>query len=118
MHRTVLGFALALAAGLLVACGGGGDGRVVQITADDSGCTPTSLQARAGEKLTFELKNNARGDRELEGIEGTRFEEILIPAGRSRKANYSVPKSAGVQKLKCYIPGGPSTIIELQIAPA
>lgn len=107
-----------LAAGALLlasACSSGGGGREVPITATDDGCTPATIEAKAGEKLTFVVRNDAKSDRELEGIEGTRLEEILVPAGRTRKVNYTVPASAGAQKLKCYVPGGPSTIIELQV---
>ncbi len=118
--RPVLVLISALVAGavLLLACGGGGGGREVAITAMDDSCTPTSLSARAGEKLTFVVKNEAKGDREIEGIEGTRLEEVLVPSGRTRKLNYTVPSSGSTQKLKCYIPGGPQTIIEIQVESA
>lgn len=98
---------------ILSACSTGG-GREVLITATDTGCSPTTIAAKPGEKLTFVVKNEARGDREIEGIEGTRLEEVIIPAGRTRNVNYTMPKEGGPQRVKCYIPGGPSTIIELQ----
>ena len=109
-------YILAAAALLLAsACSSGGGGREVPITATDEGCAPATIEAKAGEKLTFVVRNDAKSDRELEGIEGTRLEEILVPAGRTRKVNYTVPASTGAQKLKCYVPGGPSTIIELAV---
>ena len=101
---------------LLVACSGGGGGREIEIIASDTGCAPASIEAKTKEKLTFVMKNEAKDDRELEGIEGANLEEVLIPSGRTRKINYTAPASAGTQKLKCYIPGGPSTIIELLVA--
>ena len=75
------------------------------------------LQAKvdAERRKEAERQRQAKGDRELEGIEGTRLEEVLIPAGRTRKVHYTAPKSAGTQKLKCYIPGGPATIIEVRV---
>lgn len=110
----VLVFALVT---LVSACGGSsGDGREVEIIATDSGCTPASVTATTKEKLTFKIVNQAKGDREIEGIEGTKLDEVLIPAGRSRSINYKTPSSAGTQKLKCYIPGGPTTIIELRVS--
>ncbi|HXG36215.1 MAG TPA: hypothetical protein VNL15_04535, partial [Dehalococcoidia bacterium] len=62
---------------------------------------------------TFVVKNTAKDDREIEGIEGTRLEEVIIPAGRTRTINYTMPKDGTTQKIKCYIPGGPTTIIEV-----
>jgi hypothetical protein len=99
----------------IAACSGGASGREIDIVATDSGCTPVNITATAGEKLTFLMKNEAKGDRELEGVEGTRLEEVLVPAGRTRKINYTAPKQQGTQKLKCYVPGGPSTLIELRV---
>jgi hypothetical protein len=100
---------------LLVACSTGG-GREIEIVATDEGCTPTTLTAATKEKLTFVVKNDAGTDRELEGIEGTKVEEVLIPSGRTRKINHTTPGEATVEKLKCYIPGGPSTIIDLEVS--
>ena len=97
---------------LLVACSTGG-GREIEIIATDDGCTPAKITASTNEKLTFVMKNQAKGDRELEGVEGTKLEEVLVPAGRTRKINHTTPKEATTEKLKCYIPGGPSTIIDL-----
>lgn len=110
-----LALIVTLAALVLTACSSGG-GREVEIVATDSECTPTSVTATAGEKLTFVIVNRANGDRELEGIEGAKLEEVLVPKGRTRKVNYTAPAAGTVQKLKCYIPGGPSTIIELRVS--
>jgi len=101
---------------LAIACSSGGSGREIEIEITDTDCSPTSVQLTAGEKVTFVVDNKANGDRELEGIEGTNLEEVLIPAGRTRKVNYTAPKEEGTQKMKCYIPGGPSTIIEAKVS--
>lgn len=105
------------AAPLLAACGGGdSDRRVVRIVQADDACTPAVIDAKAGEKLRFEVKNEGKKDHEVEGIDGTKLEELLVPAGRTRKINYTVPGEEGVSKIKCYIPGGSSTIIEVRIS--
>ena len=102
---------------LVGACGGSsGGGREIEIVATDTGCTPASLTAATKEKLTFKVVNQAKGDREIEGIEGTKLDEVLIPAGRTRSINFKTPSGAGTQKLKCYIPGGPTTVIELRVS--
>ncbi len=111
-----LSFAIAFA---LVACSSDdGDRRVIDIVQTDDGCTPASVDLAAGEKVTFSIDNQASRDWEVEGIEGTKVEEVLVPSGRTRKVNYTAPSDPETGKIKCYVPGGNSTIIELQIGAA
>ena len=110
--RTAL-IAAALVA-FAAACASGG-GREIEVVATDTGCTPSGVEVAAGERVTFVVVNRARGDRELEGIEGTKLEEVLVPAGRTRKVNFTAPKEAIAQKLACYIPSGPRTVIDVQV---
>ena len=113
-----LGFAPFILASLAVACGSD-DGlprRVITITQTDGGCSPTSIALATGEKVKFEVKNDGAKDREVEGIDGTKLEEVLVPSGRTRSLDYTAPGSAGSGKIKCYIPGGATTIIELAIS--
>lgn len=101
------------------ACGDDdGDRRVIAITQTDEVCTPASIDLNSGEKVTFEVRNDGKKDHEVEGIEGTKLEEVLVPAGRTRNVKYTAPKSAGTQKIKCYVPGGSSTIIEVKVSGA
>ncbi len=104
-------------AGILVlgaACSSSGaGGREVRITQADDGCTPASVSVTPGEKLKLVVKNDSSKDYEIEGIEGTNLEELVIPEGRTRTPGYTVPSGDGVHKIKCYVPGGVSTIIEL-----
>jgi hypothetical protein len=104
--------------GLAVACGGGDGGsrRTVEIVQTDEACTPAAIDAQPGEKLRLSVRNEGKKDHEVEGIDGTKLEELLVPAGRTRTLGYTAPKEAGIQKIKCYIPGGSSTIIEVRVA--
>jgi plastocyanin len=117
MKATFGGLAAALGLVLLAtACTeSGAGGREVNITQTADGCTPTSVAVTPGEKLQFVVKNESDHDvYELEGIEGTKLEEFVVPSGKTRKSGYTVPDAAaGTYKLKCYVPTGPSTIIEL-----
>ncbi|MGE3073208.1 MAG: cupredoxin domain-containing protein [Dehalococcoidia bacterium] len=117
MYRTLPLFgAVAGAFILLAACGGDdADRRVIQITQTDDLCTPESIDLAAGEKVKFEVKNEGSKDKELEGIEGTKLEEILVPSGKTRSINYNAPDEAGAAKVKCYVPGGSNNIITLNI---
>jgi hypothetical protein len=36
-----------------------------------------------------------------------------VPEGRTRTPGYRVPNEAGTYKIKCYVPGGPETVIEV-----
>jgi len=68
-----------------------------------------------GKKVKFEVKNDGKKDQEVEGIDGTKLEELLIPSGKTRSINYTAPKEAGEQKVKCYAPGGASTIVTINV---
>jgi len=108
---------LAIAGAVLAACGGEADGggprRSVPVVVHEAGCEPTRIDVTAGERLAFEVRNDAKGDREFEGIEGTKIEETEVPAGKSRTIHYTVPQTDKPLKVKCYSAGGPTTVIEL-----
>jgi hypothetical protein len=103
---------------LLAACSSGGEHRTVAITIDAESCTPETIAAKPGERLALEVTNHSAADREIEGIDGTKLAEVLIPAGRSRTINYTLPDGADAHRVKCYQPGGPTTIIEIQASAA
>lgn len=108
----LLGVILALA----IACGSSGEGgREVAITQTDEGCTPTEISASPGEKLKFVMKNETGGIYELEGEEGTEFEEVVVPEGKTRSAGFTAPDEEGSYPLKCYVPDGVETIIEVKV---
>ncbi|MBI2724295.1 MAG: hypothetical protein HYX50_04445 [Chloroflexi bacterium] len=93
----------------------GAGGRAIIITQRDDGCTPASVDVTPGEKLKLVITNESSSDPyEVEGIDGTRFEEMRVPQGKTRTPGYTVPNSGTVQKIKCYVPGGATTIIELR----
>ena len=109
----IAGAAAILVLGAACASSGAG-GREVTIVQKDDGCAPASIAVKPGEKLKLVVKNESSRDYEIEGIEGTKLEELVVPAGKTRTPGYTVPDGDGTHKLKCYIPGGPSTIVELQ----
>jgi plastocyanin len=106
-------------ASIVAACGGDdGERRIIAITQTDDGCTPDMIELTAGEKVKFEVTNDGKKDREVEGIDGTKLEEVLVPSGKTRTLNYTAPGSAGTQKVKCYVPGGNTVLIELNVTAA
>ncbi|MCZ2110562.1 MAG: cupredoxin domain-containing protein [Dehalococcoidia bacterium] len=111
-----LALSIAMLVPMLSACGGeSGSRRIIQIIQADDGCTPAAIDLKTGEAVTFEVRNDGKKDREVEGIDGTRLDEVLVPSGRTRKVNYDAPSKAGTAKIKCYIPAGNTTIIELNV---
>jgi len=116
VHRLIAScLALLVAVTLAAACSSAGEGgRQVQITQGDRGCTPASVQVTPGEKLQLVVENVTGKTYEVEGIDGTQLEEVLVPEGRTRTVGYIVPDQAGTYKVKCYSPGDVSTIIELR----
>jgi hypothetical protein len=111
LHITIMACGAVLVA---AACGSSGEGgREVAITQRDDGCTPVRIDATPGEKLKLVVTNEASEDFEVEGIEGTKLDEVVVPQGRTRTPGYNVPGGGGVHKIKCYAPGGSETIIEV-----
>ena len=111
--RVRLSAVLAGSVFLLVACSTGG-GREIEIIATNDGCTPAKITASTNEKLTFVMKNQASGDRgSWKAWKAPSWKRCWCLAGRTRIFNHTTPKEATTEKLKCYIPGGPSTIIDL-----
>ncbi len=114
MFRTLALVCLALVVLAGIACSNSGEGgRAVEINQSDNGCTPAAIEATPGEKLDLQVKNNTDKDYEVEGIEGAQLEEVVIPGGRDRSVGYNVPNEGGTFKIKCYVPGGTSTILEV-----
>jgi uncharacterized cupredoxin-like copper-binding protein len=114
MFRVAVTTCLALAALLAAACAGSGEGgREIIITQTADGCAPASVEVTTGEKLKLTARNESGKTYELEGTNGTQLEEILIPEGRTRSVGYTVPGEEGAYDVKCYQPGGKSTIIKL-----
>ena len=101
---------------LFGACSGDdGTRRTIAITQTDDGCTPDKIDLATGEKVRFEVTNSGKKDREVEGIDGTKLEEVLVPSGKTRSLNFTAPGTAGTQKVKCYVPGGNTVLIELNV---
>jgi len=114
MYRDSALVAVMILVTLAAACtSSGSGGREVKITQRDDGCTPTSIPVTAGEKLKLVVKNESKKDYEIEGIDGTSLQEMIVPEGRTRTPGYTVPSGAGIHKIKCYVPAGVSTVIEL-----
>jgi plastocyanin len=99
----------------LTACEDGGASREVKITQTDQGCTPTEITAVVGEELKLTMSNETGHIYALEGKGGAHFEEVVIPEGKTRSANFTAPDEPGEYSLKCYDPGGVSSEIKVRV---
>jgi uncharacterized cupredoxin-like copper-binding protein len=110
-------FLVALVVPVLLAACGGDDAprRTIGITQTDDACIPQRPVVTPRERITFAVTNDGKKDREVEGIEGMKFEEVLVPSGRTRNIDWTAPSNQGVQKLKCYVPGGSTVIVEVNV---
>ena len=105
----------ALTLALSFACDSSGEGgREIAITQTDDGCTPESVKVATGEKLKLTATNETGSIYELEGENGTRLDEVIVPEGKTRSVGFTVPDEAGTYEVKCYQPGGATTIIKLE----
>jgi plastocyanin len=121
IRRFVGPAALATSIALSVACGSSGEGgREVSITQGQEECTPKTITAAPGEKLNLVVTNDSdKEPYELEGEDGTKLEEIVVPEGKTREVGFDVPEEAGSYEIKCYVPGDVETTIEVLVgAPA
>lgn len=115
MRGGVLLATVAAAALISLGCEASGEGgRRVDVVQGEDGCVPAVIEASPGEKLDLRVKNETGGIYEVEGVDGTDLEEVIVPDGRTRSVGFDVPDEGGVSKIKCYVPGGVSTIIEVR----
>lgn len=102
-----------------VACGGddaGTERRTVQIVQRDDACAPDRIELTVRERISFRVVNESKDDQEVEGEDGIKLEELLVPAGKTRVINYTAPDKAGSGTIKCYRPGGQTTMITVVTA--
>jgi uncharacterized cupredoxin-like copper-binding protein len=112
-----------LLSGCSLATVSGGD--EIRIVADEHGdgmsFEPSEITVAPGTKVTFVIKNEGSVDHEFESIEAGEagIDEIFIPAGRTRRVNWTAPSEAATFKVYCDLPGHRAAGMEitLKVAP-
>jgi uncharacterized cupredoxin-like copper-binding protein len=89
--------------GVLSGCGST-SGREVPIEMTNYKLSPASVTVKAGEQVTFVLNNRSETEHEFESDEG-RFEEVLVPGGKSRSVKWTAPDKAGEYEFECDMAG-------------
>lgn len=120
MPRTTLLLRLlgiAVATGISFAGCAGTVGREVSVVAGEADgkrmyFEPGEIRVRAGERVTFIIRNDGKLDHEFESDEAG-IEEVLIPSGRTRRATWTAPKQPGRYPVYCDIAGHREAGMEL-----
>jgi plastocyanin len=109
---------LAAAALLAAACGGGDDsssatkapsGNTFDITMGDNFYKPNQVTVKAGDKITFNLKNNGAAihNMRIAGADNQyntaddQLSEMVIQAGQASKFEWTAPTKAGLYNFRC-----------------
>ncbi len=109
---------LAAIALLAAACGGGGDsssatdvpsGNTFDIILGDNFYKPNQLIVKAGDKITFNLKNNGiaihmvriAGADDTYNTADDQTSEMVIQAGQSSKFEWTAPTKTGLYNFRC-----------------
>jgi uncharacterized cupredoxin-like copper-binding protein len=112
--KSVAGIWLSLLlAVVFAACGltSVGGGEEIHIVADERSdgmyFEPDVITVAAGTEVTFIIDNQGTVDHEFESNERGEagIEEIIIPAGRTRRVNWTAPSEAGTYPVYCDLPG-------------
>ncbi|HWI65824.1 MAG TPA: cupredoxin domain-containing protein [Symbiobacteriaceae bacterium] len=103
--RMKTALALTLAAVALAAAGcGTASGREIPIEMTNYKLAPAMVEVKAGETVQFVLTNKSDAEHEYESDDG-KFEEVLVPAGKTRKVAWTAPSKAGEYEFECDMAG-------------
>lgn len=114
MKRLTVTLLLPLALSL-AGCGAASGGREIPISMTDFKLNPAKVTVAPGERVTFVLTNESGTEHEYESDAG-HFEEVLVPAHKSRKVAWTAPEATGDYEFECDMAGhdGMSMVITVQ----
>lgn len=100
---------------LLLAAGcGTATGRDIHVEMTNFKLAPATLEVKAGETLQFVLDNKSDTEHEFESSAG-KFEEILVPAGKTRKVTWTAPNKAGHYEFECDMAGHDGMVMTVKV---
>jgi uncharacterized cupredoxin-like copper-binding protein len=108
----------ALAILAFAACTSVGGGEEIPVVADENGgrmsFEPKVINVAPGQEVTFVVKNEGDQDHEFESDEAG-IEEVIIPAGRERRVNWTAPSRPATFPVYCDLPGHREAGMELSV---
>lgn len=93
-------WAMVALASLLAGCGSASHAREMTIIATEMKYEPAVIQAKAGETIKFIVVNQGTEDHEFES-EDVKFDELIIPPGKSRSIVVTMPDKPGEYAFFC-----------------
>ena len=124
MIRAATAFALLLLvstalAGCSIAAVGGGEEILIVAGERDGGMyfEPSAVTVPIGKEVTFVIKNEGSIDHEFESIEKGEagIEEIIVPAGLTRRVHWTAPSDPATYPVYCDLPGHRAAGMELTL---
>jgi uncharacterized cupredoxin-like copper-binding protein len=81
-------------------------GREITVEMTNYHLTPTAtpIQVKPGERITWVLVNKSNLDHEFESDEGN-LEEVLVPAGKTKRVEWTAPQKPGSYTMACDMVG-------------
>lgn len=102
----------------LAACTSVGGGREIPVVAGEQDdrmyFEPAVIRVAPGEEVTFVVENVGDADHEFESDEAG-IEEVIVPAGRERRVNWTAPSRPGTFPVYCDLPGHREASMELTV---
>ena len=89
--------------------------RIIQILQLPDACAPGSFDVRPGERVHLDVRNETTSVGAFEGLDN-RFQQLVVPAGQTRSADWSAPRNVGSARFRCTRLGGPETIVMAVVA--
>ena len=89
--------------------------RIIQILQLPDACAPGSFDVRPGERVHLDVRNETSTIQAFEGID-TRLDQLLVPPGQTRSADWSAPRNVGSARFRCSRPDGPEATVTAVVA--
>lgn len=115
--RVLVGSLVAVSLAVLTGCGSSSSGREIAVEMTNFKLSPAAVEVKAGESITFVLNNQSNQDHEFESDEA-KVEEVLVPAGKSRKVNWKAPAKAGEYEFECDMAGHDGMVMTVKVVEA
>ncbi|HWI50723.1 MAG TPA: cupredoxin domain-containing protein [Symbiobacteriaceae bacterium] len=107
--------ALILVPALFLAAGcASATGREVNVEMSNFRLAPAAVEVKAGETVQFVLNNKSDTEHEFESTAG-KFDEITVPAGKTRKVAWTAPNKAGQYEFECDMAGHEGMIMTVNV---
>lgn len=114
VKRFAAGSLLALSLFLMAGCQ---SGKEIAVEMTNFALTPSEVEVKAGEKVTFILINRSDLEHEFESDQG-KLEEALVSPGRTTRVEWQAPSEAGEYEFECDMAGHDGMVMTIRVVEA